>query len=558
MVEGSEIIARSIANENVRYVFSLPDGWIMPIYEELEKLGINVILMRHEQAAGNAADGWSRMTKGLGITLVAVGPGTANLMPALAQAYYAGSPVLALGGRTPYKNLDKMAFEEVDAYRWVEMYTKWSKTCPFTCRLHEYIQDAIRHALTGRMGPVFLEIPKDVSGGICREKIHYETPERYRPAGRIYGDPGLIKKSVELIKSSERPFIIAGSGVYWSDGCSELVKLAELIQAPVATEGLGVGCISNNHPLYASHASIGLISKEADLIVSIGAKFDEFLGFGRDDAFYAKDIKVIHIDIDPAVIGKNRPVDVGIWGDAKAVIDQLINAIKSENGGKNGLQWSNAVRVLIQAYYNQVEKDALSDEKPIKPQRLMKDLRDFADKESIFILDGGDTTAWAYLYLKSYKPGQVVWSHGPFGQIGSGIPMGIAAKLAYLDKPVFVVTGDGSFLMNAVEIDTAVRYDVPIIIVIANDSAWGDVYHNRILLSGREESGKYALLAGERYDEFAKSLGGYGETVTDSEDIKNALKRAFDSGLPAVVDVRISRAYVSPLSQVQGVIKKKR
>jgi len=557
MASGAEIIAKTLDKEGVKYVFSLPDGWIMPVYEELERLGIGIILMRHEQAAANAADGWARIKRELGVVLTAVGPGIANIMPGLAQAFYAGSPVLALGGRAPIKNIDRMAFEEIDGYRWVERFTKFSKLCISTCRLYEYIQDAIRNALTPPMGPAFLEIPKDVSGGYCEEEFEYLPPDKYRVIGRLYGDPRLIKKAVDLIINAERPFIIAGSGVYWSGGCEELVKLAEIIKAPIATEGLAVGCISSEHSLYGGHAGIGLISREADLIITAGARFDEFLGFGENPDFYSNDVKIIHIDINPYIIGKNRPVDIGIWGDAKAVVSQLIEEIRRRRFRRGESEWSDTVGYLIKAFYEKAEKEADSDEKPIRPQRLMKEVREFAGRDSIFILDGGDTTAWAYLYLKAYGPGQVVWSQGPLGHIGGGIPMGIAAKLAEKDKTVYVITGDGSFLMNAVEIDTAVRYKIPIIVVIANDSAWGDVYHNRVLLSGKEDSGKYALLAEEKYDKFAESLGAYGEHVSDPGEIREALKRAIDSGLPAVVDVKTSRKYISPLSQLLGVARKK-
>ena len=556
MPRAAEIIAKALEREGVECVFTLPDGWMMPIYEELEKVDIRIVSMRTEQAAAAAADGWSRFTRRLGVVMVAVGPGTANVMPSLAQAYYAGSPVLALGGRAPIANVDRMAFEEVDTHRWVEKYTKHSRLVPSACRLLDYVQDAIRQSMTGRLGPALLEIPKDVAGGECGEELVYEAPERYRPQGRIHGDPSLVAKAAEIMTKSERPLIIAGSGAYWSDASEELVRLAERIHAPVATEGLAVGCIPSAHPLFASHASAGLISRAADLIIALGARFDEFLGFGTDQSFYDKDVKVIHVDIDPTVIGKNRPADVGIWGDAKAVIGQMLQALPKEPSENGEAGWSTNVGAIIRAYYEEMETEAMSDEVPIRPQRLMRDLREFAGRDATFVLDGGDTTAWAYLYLRPSKPGQVIWSHGPFGMIGTGVPMGIAARLARPREAVYVVTGDGSFLMDGVEIETASRHRVPIVVVVMDDSTWGDVYHNRILASGSKESGRYALLQQRAYDKFAQSLGGYGEVVEEPGEIANALRRAVDSGLPSVLDVRVSNEYVSPLSQVQGFLKK--
>lgn len=557
MPTGSEIIASSLEREGVKHVFTLPDGWIMPIYEELEKRGIKIISMRTEQAAASAADGYARSTRKLGVVAVAVGPGVANIMPSLAQAYLAGSPILALGGRTPFSNIDKMAFEEVNVHTWVEKYTKYSRLVLSTCRLNEYLQDASREALTGRMGPTLLEIPKDVSMGKCEKEIVYESPERYRPAGRIFGDPSAIERAKELIERSERPVIVAGSGAYWSGACNEVVKLAEAAQALVATEGLAVGCIPTLHSLFGGNANVGIITRYADLIIAIGARFDEFLGFGRDESFYTEGTKVIHIDVDPSVIGKNKPVDVGIWGDAKAVTGQILESL-SRNGKRMPTrnEWNSNASFLIKSYYNKMEEDATSDETPIRPQRLMRDLREFAGENGLFVLDGGDTTAWALVYLRAFRPGQIMWSHGPFGMIGTGIPMGIAAKLGNPERDVYVVTGDGSFLMSAVEIETAARYGIPIVIVVMNDMLWGDVYHNRILATGKKDSGRYALLERREYHEFARSLGGHGETVHDPTEIIGALRRAKDSGLPSVVDVRVSGEFNSPLSQIQGFLKR--
>lgn len=557
MPKGSEIIASSLEKEGVKHVFTLPDGWIMPIYEELEKRGIKIISMRSEQAAASAADGYARSTRKLGVVAVAVGPGVANIMPSLAQAYLAGSPVLALGGRTPFSNIDKMAFEEVNVHTWVEKYTKYSRLVLSTCRLNEYVQDAAREAMTGRMGPTLLEIAKDVSLGNCESDIVYESPERYRPAGRIFGDPSAIERARELIEKSERPVIVVGSGAYWSGACEEVVKMAEAIRSPVATEGLAVGCIPTLHPLFGGNANVGIITRYADLIIAIGARFDEFLGFGRDESFYSEGTKVIQIDVDPSVIGKNKPVDVGIWGDAKAVSGQILDSLsKNRKESPKESEWSSNTSFIIKSYYNRMEEEAASDETAIRPQRLMRDLREFAGENGLFILDGGDTTAWAFLYLRSYRPGQIIWSHGPFGMIGTGISMGIAAKLGNPERDVYVVTGDGSFLMSAVEIETAVRYGIPMVVVVMNDMTWGDVYHNRILATGKKESGKYAMLEGRKYDEFAKSLGGYGETVLNPGEITSALKRARDSGFPSVVDVRVSREFNSPLSQIQGFLKR--
>ena len=556
MVEigGEAIVAKALKAEDIKCVFTLPSGEILPILEKLVEEGVQVVTTRHEQAAGNAADGWARVTRSPGVCVVPAGPGFANLVPAIIQAFYAGSPVVAISGHSPYKYANMDAFEEINGVEIVSSVTKWAKQCTFTERLHEYVQEAFRHATSGKMGPVLLEIPKDVLKGKCDVKrIKIVPPEKYRLKGRVYGDPAFVKRAVDLLLSSEKPFIIAGSGVYWSGAWAELVKLAELLSIPVACEGLAVGCVPYDHPLYVGNAIGNPFMRSADTLLVVGAKFDELLGFGRDPSFYSEDVKVIRIDVDPSEIGKNRPVDVGIVGDAKAVLTQMLEFLAASLSSMSREKgWSKEVKSAWLKFNEGFEKMAESSEKPIRPQRLMKELRELVDKDTICVLDGGDTTAWGYLYLRAYRPGQIIGSQGPFGHLGAGIPMGIAAKLAYPDRKVFVITGDGSFLFNGSEIDTAVRYNIPIVVIVVNDSAWGTVYHTRFITSKSKEKAAIFTLLNEkvRYDKYAESLGAYGELVTEPDEIKPAIKRALESNLPAVVDVRVSREFVTPLSYI--------
>ncbi|MHA1722928.1 MAG: thiamine pyrophosphate-binding protein [Candidatus Baldrarchaeia archaeon] len=553
-IDGGTIVAKALKAENIKCVFTLPSGEILPILEKLVEEGVQVITTRHEQAAGNAADGWARVTRSPGVCIVPTGPGLANLIPAITQAFYAGSPVVAISGHSAYKYTNMNAFEEINGVEIVSSITKWAKQCTFTGRLHEFVQEAFRHATCGKMGPVLLEIPKDILQGKCDAKrVKILPPEQYRSKGRIHGDPALVKKAVDFLLASEKPLIIAGSGVYWSGAWEELIKLAELLSIPVACEGLAVGCVPYDHPLYVGNAIGNPFMRNADVLLVIGAKFDEFLGFGRDLSFYSEDVKVIKIDIDPSEIGKNRPVDVGILGDAKAVLTQMLEFLsKSVSSAPKERGWSKEVRSAWLKFNESFERAAESSEKPIRPQRLMKEIRELVGKDTICVLDGGDTTAWAYLYLRAYRPGQIIGSQGPFGHLGAGIPMGIAAKLAYPNGKVFVITGDGSFLFNGSELDTAVRYNIPIIVIVANDSAWGMVYHTRSITSRSKEKAALFTFLNEkvRYDKYAESLGAYGELVTEPNEIKPAIKRAIRSNLPAVVDVRVSREFATPLSYI--------
>jgi acetolactate synthase-1/2/3 large subunit len=287
-------------------------------------------------------------------------------------------------------------------------------------------------------------------------------------------------------------------------------------------------------------------------MLTIGARFDNFLGFGTDPASFAEDVKVVHVDIDSSVIGKNRPVEVGITGDAKAVLESMLDYAKSSKIKRTDTAFSNQVKMGYQMMAEGFDEEADPVEVPIRPDRLMRELREFANPESLFVIDGGDTSAWAFLYLRAEYPGQIIGAQGPLGHLGAGLPISLAAKTAYPEKDVYLVCGDGTFFFNGVELETAVRQDIPVVIVVCNDLAWGLVYHTRKIKTGSEELARRGTIINEhvKLDKFAESLGAHGETVTKTEDIKPALQRALDSGKPAVVDVRVSREYESILSQL--------
>jgi acetolactate synthase-1/2/3 large subunit len=547
---GAQAAAKAIIAENVNTVFTLADGSILPILDGLFDGGVEVVDVRHEQAAGNAADGWGRATNTPGVCFVAMGPGLVNLLPALAQAYHAGSPVVAITGAAPLDMYEMDAFEDIDAVKMVEPYTKWAARCRTVKHVAKYVRLAFSHAMSGKKGPVLLEIPKDVQVDTCTVADY--SPSDYRPSGGPTGSPSAIKKAVEILAGAERPAILAGSGVYWADASKELVELAELMKTPVACEFLGLGCIPQSHDLSIGNAITNPFLRQADVMVTIGARFDNFLGFGTDPATYAEDVKMVHIDIDSSVIGKNRPIDVGINGDAKEVLSSMLEYAKTAGISRTDSAFADQVKVGYGMMTEAFDEEAEPEEVPIRPHRLMRELREFAKPESMFIIDGGDTSAWAFLYLRAEFPGQIIGAQGPLGHLGAGLPIGMAAKKAHSDRDVYLISGDGSFFFNGVELETAVRLEIPVITVVCNDLAWGLVYHTRKIKTGSEELARRGTIINEhvKLDLFAQSLGAYGETVTETKEIKPALQRALDSGKPAVVDVRVSREYESILSQV--------
>ncbi|WP_457590224.1 thiamine pyrophosphate-binding protein [Geoglobus sp.] len=543
-MNGADLVAKAIVMEGIESVFALPSGEILPLCEHLRDEGVDVVFARHEQAVGNMAEGYARVTRKAGVAIVPTGPGLVSLMPALAQAYHSGSPIVAIAGHSKFENLDRNAFEEIEGARWVERYVKWSKMPVFTERLHEYVQEAFRHAMSGKFGPTLLEIPKDVLNADFDGDVELGAPDSYRFTGRVVCDASSVDRAVDLLNSAEKPVIVAGSGVYWSGAENELRKLAEMLSIPVAVNGMAFGSVPTTHPLYLGPAPGNMILREADLALVIGTRLDEFMGFGR---LFAADARIIQVDIEWKEIGKNRYVDLGVVSDAKAF---LLALLERASRIRRFDQWASQAGMMAAGVREMIAQPSGNDDGRIKPQEMMRELSQILRGDDIVVLDGGETTAWGLLMLKAERVGNVFNSQGELGHLGAGVPMGIAAKSAYPDRRVFVVTGDGSFLFNGVEIDTAVRHNLPIVVIVANDSAWGMVCHTRYLSTGSKERACFGTILNEeaRYDKFAESLGAFGELVEKPGELVEAVKRALDSGLPAVIDVRVSKEEMSPLA----------
>jgi acetolactate synthase-1/2/3 large subunit len=360
-----------------------------------------------------------------------------------------------------------------------------------------------------------------------------------------------VKEALKWLLKADRPGILIGSGVFWSDASKELIEFAELLSIPVCYAIGAKGCMPDNHTLCGGPVgyNFGAIAG-ADILLAIGVRFEEVLSYGSGD-FYAPNVKVISVDIEPAEMGRNRPIDLGIWGDAKAVLTQLIEAAKEELGRnrkkREDTEWVKNVKAVAKSIRDALAEGTSSPNKPIDPRRLGKDVCDFlgsSKKDSCIVMDGGDIHAQTTPLFRANFPGSYINAHGgSLGHLGGGIPFGIGIKTARPDMKVLVVVGDGSFLLNGSEIDTAVRHKKPIVVVVGNDGQWGMVRHCQALITCRDICSK--LSEDVRYDRYAEDLGAYGELVTEPEQIKPALKRAFASGLPAVLDVRIDPSIMS-------------
>ncbi|MFX1588421.1 MAG: thiamine pyrophosphate-binding protein [Promethearchaeota archaeon] len=555
-VNGAQLIVRALSNQGVKVIWTLcGDNDMIYNYcndKECTETGIDLIDFRHEQATGHAAMGYYLATGEVGVCSVQSGPGITDLFPAIPIAYDSSIPIIAICTSTPMMNFEKLAMNEVDVVPSFRPVTKWAGYCYETARLPEYVNMAFRIATTGRPGPVLLLVPVDVMVKESDDELDiiqqaFMPTEMLRAKAGPYGNEDLVKKAVDLLLNAERPLIIAGTGTNFSGASSELIKFAELTKIPVGVWGFGLGSFPPDHPMYFGLASPldgpgTVLLQKVDVVLLLGARITELMNFGYMPCF-SDEAKIIQVDIKAEELGRNRAIHVPIIGDIKGVLKQC-NKFANEmlSSPRSETNWNETVHDQLQKFEERIEKEGSSDKVPIQPQRLVKEIADYMSKDDIIILDGGDTTVWGLTFLKSHFPKSVYFSGGlGIQHLGGGLPAAIATKYVYPNKKVLVLTGDGSFLFNGKEIDTARRHNLPIVVVISNDRLWGMVARVQKLAHGKKAFGLASSLSDDtRYDKYAEAFNCYGELISDPNQIRPALQRAFDSKLPAVIDVRIN------------------
>ena len=538
-IDGGRLVAKVLKQEGVECLFMLCGGHIDPIVQGCWDEGIRVIGARHEQAAVFMAEGWAWATGKPGVAAVTAGPGVTNAVTGLWTAMGRGVPIVVFGGRSALREFERGSLQDMDSLSLAKTVTKWARSGYETKRAAEYTAMAFRQALGGRPGPAYLEFPMDVLyAKVDEEKVG--LPAGYRSTVRPKGDSGLVKEAVDLLLGAERPLIVAGGGVWWSQAGEDLREFVEMTNTPLCKEifpsGGDIG-LATDHPLHLgiqlrSNRPIGV--DQADVVLLLGARLDWRLGFGSP-RYFSKDTKWIQVDIDATEIGHNRPVEIGIAGDVSAVLRQMTAAAKDRCRERTPLPWIDECREQVRAESDKLAALMANDAVPIHPDRLCKEVRDAVDKDATIIIDGGHISFRGVRSMVTHPPGQVI-SFGPTGTLGTGPSYGIAAKLARPGKQVLVISGDGSFGLNAMEFDTMIRHQIPVVCVIANDSAWGAIVHDQLRRGpDRIIETKLDFL---RYDKVVEDLGGHGELVEKPEEVGPALERAFASGLPACVNVR--------------------
>ncbi len=530
-VHGGRLIAARLKAYGVTKLFTLSGGHLFSIYDGCRAEGIDIVDVRHEQAAAFAAEGWAKVTRTPGVCALTAGPGVTNGMSAIASASQNHSPILVLGGRAPQFRWGQGSLQEIDHVPFVRPLVKLAATAQDTEEIPALIDQALRTAITPHSGPTFLDFPlENVFGEADAPSPAPPLPE---PWGGSAADARQIERAAALLREAERPVVMAGAGLYWGRGESALVELAESLRIPVFTNGLARGCIPADHELAFSRARRTGLSG-ADVALAIGAPLDFRLGFG---SAFAPDAEIVSIDTAEADLSPPRPLAAELYGALPATLDALraVAAARGSGGPPSEREaWIRSLRATEEEA-RAGEADELADDRaPLHPMRVYGELIRLLDRDAIVVGDGGDFVSYAGRVLDSFQPG--CWlDPGPLGCLGCGLGYALAAKLARPERQVVLLLGDGAFGFSGMELDTLARHGVAVLAVIGNNGIWALEKHPMEAIYGYSVAAD--LRPGTRYDRIAEALGCHAEFVQTPSELRPALDRALASGRPALVNV---------------------
>ncbi|MCE5213744.1 MAG: acetolactate synthase large subunit [Methanobacterium sp.] len=549
-MKGGEAIIKSLQDQGVDIVFGYPGGVLLPLYDVIYDSDLKHILVRHEQCAAHAADGYARASGKVGVCIGTSGPGATNLVTGIATAYMDSSPVIAIAGQVATSLIGNDAFQEVDTLGLTMPITKHNFQAMKADEIPGIIKSAFYIASTGRQGPVAIDLPKDVQEEEFdyNDKFQIDLPG-YKPTRK--GHPLQVKKASNLILKSKKPVILAGGGIILSESSEELMSLSKLINAPVTTTLMGKGSFPEDHPLSLGMLGMhgrkvaNLVVDECDCLIVIGCRFSDRTT-GKVEEF-APNAEIIHIDVDPAEIGKNISVDVPIVGDAKIVLSNLIRTIsklkeKADTPQKGSSpSWAEYIKDFK---INCIPRLSYEDV-PLKPQQVIKEIRDSIDYEAVVTTDVGQNQMWMAHYFTSKIP-RTFLSSGGLGTMGFGFPAAMGAKVALPESDVVAVCGDGGFLMVSQDLATVKEYDIPVVICVLDNRHLGMVAQWQKLFYDERMSHTHL---GEVPDfvKLAEAFGVQGERVEKPGEMEETLKWALKSGEPTLIDVIIDPDEILPM-----------
>ena len=547
-VEGSSLVAQAIAREGVETLFGLAGGPIQDIMGFAPHFGVRPIGVRHEQAAAFSAAAYGFVKNQVGVAVLAAGPAVSNGVTGAHVAFDNCLPLVILGGSGNQRGRYTGTFQETENVPMYKGITKMAVQIDSTERIPEYLAMAFRKARTGRPGPVYIDMPSDVlQNEVDEESVNW--PSHYYTDVPPLGNPEQVKRAADLLLNAERPMMIVGKGVRWSEPNEELRQMVETLGMPYIPSPMGRGFIPDDHPMNMSAARSAIMGN-SDVVLIVGSRLNWMFGFGRQ---FGADTKIIHIDIEAEEIGFNRAAEVGIVGDAKAVLQQILTEMEGRTAGvaeraEEG-PWLTALREKVDSNAESMQSRLTSDANPIVTHRLLHEISQVFPRDTIFTVDGQQTLAAGRQVLQSHTPASRLNS-GSNGCMGVGVPFAVGAKLARPDAPVVSVNGDCAFGFNSMEMETAVRHGVPIVFIINNNSGivGGALERGMGLPEGYGE--RVATYTPDiRYDKIMEAFGGHCENVTEPSEIKAALERAFQAtkeGKTACVNVMSEHMEVAP------------
>ena len=529
---------RALEAEGVDFVFGLPGGANLPIYDALVDASLRHILVRHEQSAAHMADGYARIKRKAGVCFATSGPGATNLITGIATAYADSSPMIAVTGQVPLAMIGKDAFQETDIIGVANPCTKYAFQPRAAVEIPESVKKAFYIAESGRPGPVLIDIPKDVQQ--AREDIQFPDLIKVRGYNPIIdADLSQLERAVETMIKAERPIIMAGGGVILSGAFSELEAMAELLMAPVVTTFKGKGSFPENHPLAMGpigmhgHPEANKIIIEADCIIAVGARFSD-RSVGRFDEF-GKGMTIIHLDVDPAEIGKNKAVDIAVVGDVKASLRTAVKLLAKHKVAQKTKDdpWLKRRKELID-YYADTIKDYPRE---LTAKKALKKLRELLPSDAIVTTEVGQCQMWASLHFDVISPGTFFSSTG-LGTMGFGFPASIGAKAAKSQSTVVYIAGDGSFNMTENSLAVSVLEKLPVIVFLMNNymlgmvAQWQRTFYNRRYMGVHQNSCP-------DYVRLAEAYGAQGIRAESMNDLEDAIKKALKNDVATVIDIAI-------------------
>jgi len=538
-VDGGELVSRVLESQGVKYLFAINGGHTFPILATLREHGIKLIHMRHEQACAYAADAYARTSGAPGVCSVTAGCGLTNAVTGLCGAGLAGSAVVCIAGQHPTTEDQLGSFQEAYGSEICRTFSKFTKRVLDWSTIGVDLRQAFREATTPPQGPALVEIPTNILYDSHDASEQRRGAKVYSPNDlRSAGDPAKIERALELLQSAERPLIAAGDGIFWSGAARELGEFAELTSIPAYARRTGQGAVPEDHPLAIRGVWKKPFTGRADVVLAIGFRFWSGEKFGEPPT-WSDEARYIQVDATPNRIGLHVPAELAIVGDPKLVLRQLIEASKrlglswKKNADSKWLREMGEVRANYERTIDETERKT-HDQTPIHPDRLCRELCEVIDRDATVVIDSFTLSGWMTQWFRSRFPAQVV-DAGPLAPVGHGVGMAIGAQLARPGKQVVLVIGDGGLGIGGFDIETAVRYGLPIATVLWNNSSWGPGFEEMPLLKGRTDP--FNMLENIRYDQMFSVFGCHTEHVERPGDIRSALERALHSGKTSLVNV---------------------